>query len=70
MMHYLTTALVAIALVAIVIFAAQNLQVVEVDFLFWSLKLSKFLIILGAYVMGMLTGWGMVELVKRRLQAG
>lgn len=70
MMHYLTTALVAIALVAIVIFAAQNLQVVEVDFLFWSLKLSKFLIILGAYVMGMFTGWGMVELVKRRLQAG
>ena len=42
MMHYLTTALAAIALVAIVIFATQNLQVVEVDFLFWSLKLSKF----------------------------
>ncbi len=69
MMHYLTTALAAIALVAIVIFAAQNLQVVEVDFLFWSLKLSKFLIIIGAYVMGMFTGWGMVALVKRRLQA-
>ena len=70
MMHYLTAALVAIALVAIVIFAAQNLQVVEVDFLFWSLKLSKFLIILGAYVLGMLTGWGMLALVRRRLQAG
>ncbi|TWU29057.1 lipopolysaccharide assembly protein LapA domain-containing protein [Novipirellula artificiosorum] len=68
MMHYLTTSLLAIALVAIVIFATQNLQVVEVDFLFWSLKLSKFLIIIGAYVMGMLTGWGMVELVKRRFK--
>lgn len=70
MMNYLTTAMTAIALIAIVIFATQNLQVVEVDFLLWSLKLSKFLIILGAYVMGMLTGWGIVELVKRRLQAG
>ena len=67
-MHYVTTALAVIALVATVIFSFQNLQVVEVDFLFWSLKLSKFLVILGTYVMGMLTGWGVVALVKRKLQ--
>jgi len=66
-MHYVTTALAVIALVATVIFAFQNLQVVEVDFLFWSLKLSKFLVILGTYVMGMLTGWGVIALVKRHL---
>ena len=66
-MHYVTTALAVIALVATVIFAFQNLQVVEVDFLFWSLKLSKFLVILGTYVMGMLTGRGVIALVKRHL---
>ena len=68
-MHYVTTALAVIALVATIIFAVQNLQVVEVDFLFWSLKMSKFLVILGTYVMGMLTGWGVVEFVKRNLTA-
>ena len=64
-MHYLTTALAFIAVVTIAIFAIQNLQVVEVDFLFWSMKLSKFLIILGSYLMGILTGLGIVVLVKR-----
>lgn len=54
-----------IAILTIVIFALQNLQVVEVDFLFWSMKLSKFLIIIGAYLMGILTGWGIVVMVKR-----
>ena len=68
-MHYVTTAIAAIALIAVIIFAVQNLQVVEVDFLFWSLKLSKFLIILGTYLMGMLTGWGIVALAKRYVQA-
>ena len=68
-MHYVTTAMAAIALIAVIIFAVQNLQVVEVDFLFWSLKLSKFLIILGTYLMGMLTGWGVVALIKRYVQA-
>jgi uncharacterized integral membrane protein len=68
-MRYVSTAIAAIALIAIVIFAVQNLQVVEVDFLFWSLKLSKFLIILGAYVLGMLTGWAAVHLLKTYVQA-
>lgn len=66
-MHYITTALAVIALAAIVIFSLQNLEAVEVDFLFWSVNISKVLVIVGTYVLGMVTGWGLVEVVKRYL---
>ncbi|MCR9293550.1 MAG: LapA family protein [bacterium] len=66
-MHYVTTALAVIALAAIVIFSLQNLEAVEVDFLFWSVNISKVLVIVGTYVLGMVTGWGLVEVVKRYL---
>lgn len=67
-MHYVTAAIAALGLLAVVVFAVQNLQVVEVDFLFWSLKLSKFLVILSSYLLGMLTGSAVVTLVKRYVQ--
>ena len=66
-MHYVTSALAVIALAAIVIFSLQNLEAVEVDFLFWSVNISKVLVIIGTYVLGMVTGWGLVEIVKRYL---
>ena len=68
-MHYVSIVLTIAAVVIVAIFAIQNLQIVEVDFLFWSMKLSKFLVILVAYVMGMLTGWGVVAVVKRYMAA-
>ena len=68
-MHYVSIVLTIAAVVLVAIFAIQNLQIVEVDFLLWSMKLSKFLVILVAYVMGMLTGWGVVAVVKRYMAA-
>jgi len=64
-MHYITGALVAIVLLAIAAFSIQNLEAVEVSFLVWSISLSKVILILGMYILGMLTGWGMVGLVKK-----
>jgi uncharacterized integral membrane protein len=64
-MRYVTLGLVAVALIAIAIFAIQNLAAVEVSFLVWSVSLSKSVIILGAYVLGTVSGWGLVELIKR-----
>ncbi len=64
-MHYVTGALVTVVLLAIVAFSIQNLGVVEVSFLAWSVSISKLILILGMYLLGMLTGWGVVELVKR-----
>jgi uncharacterized integral membrane protein len=67
-MRYLTTGLAAIALLAIVIFSVQNLGGVEVSFLFWSTTISKCVVIIGAYLLGMVSGWGLVELLKKSLQ--
>lgn len=64
-MRYISGALAIIALVAIVIFSIQNLEAIDVSFLIWSASISKVIVIIGTYVLGMLTGWGLVELIKR-----
>lgn len=48
---------VAIAFAAlIVIFSLQNSEVTDVNFLFWKLSMSRILIILGSFVVGVLFG--------------
>ena len=69
-MRYVTGALGIIALVAIVIFSVQNLEAVEVSFLAWSVNISKVLVIVGSYLLGMISGWGLVDLMKRPFQKG
>ena len=32
--------------------------------MFWSITVPKFVLILVVYVLGMLSGWGLVELLK------
>ena len=64
-MRYISGALAIIALVAIVIFSIQNMEAIDVSFLIWSASISKVVVIIGTYVLGMLTGWGLVELIKR-----
>ena len=67
-MQYVIRGLAAAALLIIVIFSIQNLEAVDVSFLFWSMSISKVVLILGTYVLGMISGWGLVELVKRSFQ--
>ena len=69
MMKHLRSATAIIALVFIAIFAIQNLAAVDVSFLVWSASVSKIVVILGSYVLGMLTGWGMVDLFKKFLKS-
>ena len=67
-MHYITTALAAIALIAVIIFSIQNLEPIEVSFLIWSATMSKVIVIVGSYVLGMVSGWGLVNLIKRSMK--
>lgn len=67
-MKYVTSTVAAIALLAIAIFAIQNLEAIDVSFLVWSAKISKVVVILGTYVLGMVSGWGLVEMIKRIAQ--
>ncbi len=63
-MHYVTGTLVVLLLILVVVFSVQNLEATEVSFLFWSVNISKVFLIIGTYVLGMLSGWGLVELIK------
>jgi uncharacterized integral membrane protein len=64
-MSYVKGILAIIFLVAVVVLAIQNRAGVDVSFLFWSFQSPKILLILGTYLLGMISGWGLVELIKR-----
>jgi putative membrane protein len=64
-MRYVTGALTVILLLLVLIFAIQNRANIDVSFLFWSFSAPKVLLILATYILGMLSGWGVVELIKR-----
>jgi uncharacterized integral membrane protein len=67
-MRYVTTALLIILSLVVLAFAVQNREPVEVAFLMWSISIRKIFLILGTYVLGMLSGWGVVEVAKRVIE--
>jgi uncharacterized integral membrane protein len=67
-MRYVTTALLIVLSIVVLTFAIQNREPVDVAFLIWSMSLRKIYLVLGTYVLGMLSGWGVVEIAKRLLQ--
>lgn len=67
-MRYVRISIAVLLLIAITVFAVQNIAAVEVKFLKWSVNAPQVFVILGTYVLGMVTGWGLVELLKRTLR--
>lgn len=49
--------LVLILLLFLVIFTVQNYELIEIQFLFWSFKTSRAIIIFSTLVIGILIGW-------------
>ncbi len=68
-MRYLMSGLAAVALLAIIIFSIQNLEAIDVSFLFWSMSISKVVVVIGTYVLGMVSGAGLLELLKKLFQS-
>jgi uncharacterized integral membrane protein len=64
-MRYVTGALAVLLCLAVLIFSFQNREAVNVSFLRWSMSLPKIFLILGTYVLGMLSGSGLVAVLKR-----
>ena len=64
-MSYVKGTLAVVLLVAVLVLAFQNRAGVDVSFLFWTFRSPKILLILGTYLLGMFSGWGLVELIKR-----
>ncbi len=67
-MRNVTNALSILLLVAIVIFAFQNMEAVDVTFLVFSMKMPKILLILLIYFLGMISGWSLLDVVKRAIR--
>ena len=66
-MKYVTGTLAVILFLLVVIFSIQNRESVDVWLLKWSFSTPKVFLILGAYLLGMLSGWGAVEMLKRAM---
>ncbi len=66
-MKYVTGTLAVLLFLTILIFSIQNLEIVDVRLLTWSIQIRKVFLIMGTYLLGMLSGWGAVELVKRAI---
>ena len=49
--------IVFILVVLLAVFIIQNTQVVEVQLLFWKVSMSRALMLLGALVIGFISGW-------------
>lgn len=54
--------------VALAIFCVQNLQTISLVFLGWKLSLPLPLLLLGLYVLGMVSGWSLFSFLKRSLR--
>jgi len=67
-MRYVRITIAIVLLVLIIVFAVQNRESVEVSFLTWSVNAPMVFVILGTYLLGMVSGWGLVELLKRTLK--
>ena len=68
-MRHIKGALSIIVLAAIAVFAIQNLEAIDVSFLSWSVKVPKFLVIIGNYVLGMITGAWLFDFLKHLLKS-
>ena len=52
----------------VLIFALQNTQALDIRFLNWRLTSTLSMILVGSYLLGMLSGWTVVAFVRRSLQ--
>ncbi len=66
-MKYVNSTLAILVLVFTAIFALQNTGQMDVSLLLWSFSAPKVLVILGTFMLGMVSGWGILELIKKAL---
>lgn len=63
--HWKVALLAALAALT-VLFVMQNLEAVEIRFLFWSASMSRALLVLIFFVVGALVGWLLAALAQKR----
>lgn len=63
-MRYVYIGLVVVASAIVLLFKVQNLTAVTVSFLGMSVTMPTFLLVIGIYFLGMLTGSSLVALLR------
>lgn len=58
--------LILILVGLVVLFIIQNVAVVEIQFLFWSMQISRSLLIFFVLAIGILVGWFLHSFLKHR----
>lgn len=64
-MRWVYTGIVVLLIAVLVLLALQNLETVTVAFLGFSVRAPLAVVIIGIYALGMLTGSGLVWLIRR-----
>jgi putative membrane protein len=60
------TVIFIILVILVVLFVLQNTQVVETQFIAWKVSMSRSLLLLGTFLVGIIAGW----LLRRPRQRG
>jgi uncharacterized integral membrane protein len=68
MMKYLYVALLVALAAVVLIFSFQNRETVTVTFLSWSTTLPLFVVVIGAYLLGMASGGSVAGFVRHSVK--
>lgn len=58
--------MVLVVLAAVVVFVMQNIAVVEIQFLFWSMSITRSLLLFIIFGVGVLLGWVLKSFAQRQ----
>ena len=67
-MRVLYAAVLLLFAAAVLVFCVQNLETVSVAYLGWSISLPLPLLVLLVYLLGMVSGWGLLSFLRRSIR--
>jgi len=67
-MRFFYIALLVLVVAVLLVFSYQNAQPVTVFFLTWSTTLPRFVVVVGAYLLGMASGGSVVGFLRHTVQ--
>jgi uncharacterized integral membrane protein len=67
-MRFFYIALLVILVAAILVFSFQNRATVTVSFLTWSTALPRFVVVIGAYLLGMASGGSVAGFLRHSVE--
>jgi uncharacterized integral membrane protein len=67
-MRFLLAVILLVFLGAVAVFAVQNMQIIKISFVNWSISAPLALMIVVVYFLGMVSGWTVVAFVQRTLR--